>query len=165
MFVDSHAHIDGPEFDADRGEMVGRARAAGVPVVYVQHDGGEDGPVPAGSPGWAIHPEVAPAAGEPVVRKRASDSFHETRLRQELEARGVRRLFVVGCRTEYCVDTTCRRAVSLGYDVTLVSDAHTTVDNGVLTAADIIAHHNATLDDFGTEEHVVTVRRAGEVEF
>ena len=30
MFVDSHAHIDGEEFDADRDEVVGRARAAGV---------------------------------------------------------------------------------------------------------------------------------------
>ncbi len=30
MFVDSHAHIDGEEFDADRDEVVARARAAGV---------------------------------------------------------------------------------------------------------------------------------------
>jgi TatD DNase family protein len=30
MFVDSHAHIDGEAFDADRAEVVARARAAGV---------------------------------------------------------------------------------------------------------------------------------------
>lgn len=30
MFVDSHAHIDGPEFDADREEVIQRARDAGV---------------------------------------------------------------------------------------------------------------------------------------
>ena len=30
MFVDSHAHIDGPEFDADREEVIQRAHAAGV---------------------------------------------------------------------------------------------------------------------------------------
>jgi len=30
MFIDSHAHIDGPEFDADRDEVIDRARAAGV---------------------------------------------------------------------------------------------------------------------------------------
>lgn len=30
MFIDSHAHIDGEEFDGDRDEVVARARAAGV---------------------------------------------------------------------------------------------------------------------------------------
>jgi TatD DNase family protein len=33
MFIDSHAHIDGPEFDADRDEMIQRARAAGVSAI------------------------------------------------------------------------------------------------------------------------------------
>ena len=33
MFVDSHAHIDGEEFDVDRGEVVARARAAGVAAI------------------------------------------------------------------------------------------------------------------------------------
>lgn len=33
MFVDSHAHIDGEEFDADRDEVIERARAAGVTTI------------------------------------------------------------------------------------------------------------------------------------
>ena len=33
MFIDSHAHIDGREFDADRDEVIERARAAGVSVI------------------------------------------------------------------------------------------------------------------------------------
>jgi TatD DNase family protein len=33
MFVDSHAHIDGEEYDADRDGVVARARAAGVVAV------------------------------------------------------------------------------------------------------------------------------------
>jgi TatD DNase family protein len=33
MFVDSHAHIDGPEFDADREEVIQRAQAAGVSAI------------------------------------------------------------------------------------------------------------------------------------
>lgn len=33
MFVDSHAHIDGPEFDADRNEIIDRAHAAGVTTI------------------------------------------------------------------------------------------------------------------------------------
>ena len=33
MFVDSHAHIDGPEFDADREQVIQRARDAGVSTI------------------------------------------------------------------------------------------------------------------------------------
>lgn len=33
MLVDSHAHLEGPRFDADRGEMLERARAAGVVAI------------------------------------------------------------------------------------------------------------------------------------
>jgi TatD DNase family protein len=33
MFVDSHAHIDGPEFDADRDAIIDRAREAGITTI------------------------------------------------------------------------------------------------------------------------------------
>ncbi len=33
MFVDSHAHIDGPEFDSDRDAVIQRARDAGVSAI------------------------------------------------------------------------------------------------------------------------------------
>ena len=33
MFIDSHAHIDGLEFDADRDQVIERARAAGVSII------------------------------------------------------------------------------------------------------------------------------------
>ena len=35
MFVDSHAHIDGSEFDADRDEVIQRARDAGVSAILI----------------------------------------------------------------------------------------------------------------------------------
>jgi nicotinamidase-related amidase len=43
------------------------------------------------------------------------------------------------------VDTTCRRAFSLGFEVTLVSDGHSTWENATLTADQIIRHTNDTL--------------------
>ena len=33
--LDSHAHVDGPEFDADRPDVLARARAAGVKRIVV----------------------------------------------------------------------------------------------------------------------------------
>jgi nicotinamidase-related amidase len=146
-------------------DLLARAREAEAPVIYVQHDSGAGGLLAAGTPAWEIHPLIAPMSGEPVIGKRASDSFYETTLKERLEALGIRHLVVVGCRTQYCVDTTCRQATSLGYDVTLVRDAHTTMPTHTLTPAQIIAHHNQTLDDFGNESHVINVRESAEISF
>ena len=46
---------------------------AGVPVIYVRHDGGPGDPLEAGRPGWDIHPVLEPAADEVIVEKRAPD--------------------------------------------------------------------------------------------
>jgi nicotinamidase-related amidase len=59
-------------------------------------------------------------------------------------------LIVAGLQTQFCIDTACRVATTLGYRVILASDAHTTFDTPDLTAAAIVAHHNTTLRAFGT---------------
>ena len=164
--------IDGTHPAYHKGEVLAniqtllqKARAAMTPVIYIQHAGDEGGPLAIHSAGWQIHPHIAPQEGETVLSKRASDSFYQTPLQQELAARQVTHLVLTGCRTQYCIDTTCRCATSLGYDVTLASDAHTTIDSDTLTAAQIVAHHNETLDDFGNDEHVVVVKPSSEIHF
>jgi hypothetical protein len=76
---------------------------------------------------------MTPALGEPVVHKSACDSFFETPLAAELESRKIGKLIIAGCMTQYCVDTSVRRAVSLGYDVMLMADGHMTADSGGLS--------------------------------
>lgn len=125
------------------GRLLAAARRAGVRVVHVRHDGGPGGMLAYGAEGWQIHPLLAPGPDEPVIDKRTPDGFHETLLSEALA--GTTRLVVAGAQTEFCVDTTCRRGSSLGYAITLVADGHSTWDNGVLTAAQIIAHANQTL--------------------
>lgn len=142
-----------------------RARAAGVPVVMIQHDGPAGHRLETGTPGWEIHPDLQPLPGEAVVRKTASDSFYATELSAVLERLGARRLVIGGCMSQYCVDTTVRRAVSEGYDVTLIADGHTTGDTETLTAPAVVAHHNATLDGFDAGAACVTVRPAAAVVF
>jgi nicotinamidase-related amidase len=127
------------------GTLIHRAREAGVPVVYIQHCGGSGHPLEQGTPQCQVHPAIQPREGEPVVRKRYCDSFRETELHELLQSRGIKQLVVAGIQTELCVDTACRRAFSLGYQVTLVEDAHSTWPNKVLSARQIIAHHNLTL--------------------
>ena len=145
--------------------LLSKAHASGLPVIYIQHDGPKGHPLETHTKGWDILPSLKPVDGEQVIRKRESDSFFGTTLQQELAKTGITHLIIAGGMTEYCVDTTCRRATSLGYDVTLAGDAHLTRDNEVLTAANIIAHHNLVLDGFGAGEHVVRVKPTDEIEF
>jgi nicotinamidase-related amidase len=127
---------------ANIADLITRARRASVPVIYLQHNSATWPPLRRGAATWQIHPRVAPAADETVLDKTASDSFYETTLQAELERCGVHRVVVTGMQSEYCVDTTCRSALSRDFDVILASDAHTT---GGPSAAQVIAHHNAVL--------------------
>lgn len=139
------------------GALIERARARGTPVLFVQHDGPVGHRLQRGTRGWQIRSEIAPAPGDPVIHKTACDSFFETTLARELETRQIGRLIVAGCWTQYCVDTSVRRAVSLGYDVTLMADGHMTADIGALKFDQIIAHHNSLLDGFDAGRHAVRV--------
>jgi nicotinamidase-related amidase len=143
--------------------LLNKARCSGTPVLFVQHDGPNGHPIEAETPAWAIHPAIAPRTGEPVIRKKASDSFFETELAEELERREIKHFVIVGGMTEYCIDTTCRRAVTLGYDVTLAADAHLTRDNAVLTASQITAHHNLLLEGFAAGMHSIKVATTSEI--
>lgn len=147
------------------GTLLAKARASGALVIYIQHDGQKGHPLQAETKGWKIHPSLRPTDSELVIRKRESDSFFGTTLQQELRKRGVSHLIIAGGMTEYCVDTTCRRATSLGYNVTLVGDAHLTRDTEVLNAEKIIAHHNFVLDDFSAGDHVVKVKPTDQIVF
>lgn len=139
-------------------------RAAGAPVVLVQHEE-DDGPLRFGTDGWQLAARLATRPDDLRVRKRTSDSFHRTDLHALLQARGITDLVVCGLQSEFCVDSTVRRALSLGYPVVLVTDAHSTFDNGVLPAAQITAHHNATLANLGSEGRRVTQVAASAVAF
>src|SRR5262245_21925388 len=68
--------------------LLAAARAAGVPVVHIQHCGPAGHPLERGSAGWRHHPAVAPVAGETVVEKTTSSAFHGTDLHQRLQALG-----------------------------------------------------------------------------
>jgi len=125
--------------------LLGRARAEGVPVVHIQHDGGPGHVLAKGSAGWPHHPLVAPRDGERVVEKRHSSAFHGTDLHRWLSLEGIDRLVIAGMQTEMRVDSACRGAAALDYRVVLVADGHTTFDTPVIGADLIIAHHNRLL--------------------
>ena len=122
--------------------LVDQARAAGVPVVWVQHS---DEELVRGSDEWRIVPELVPADTEPLVEKHYGDAFEDTTLETVLADRGVGRLVVVGAETDACIRSTIHGGFTRGYDVTLVGDAHTAGDKsawGAPPAEQVIAHTN-----------------------
>lgn len=125
--------------------LIEKARIAGVSVIYVQHNGGEESDLAHGSGGWRIHPAITPRDCDVVIEKSTPDSFHGTSLDTVLKHHQVKRLILCGIQSDVCIDTTCRRAFSLAYDVVLAADAQSTWDRGDLTAEQIIKHENDVL--------------------
>ena len=80
-----------------------------------------------------------------MTQKWACSSFYKTGLDERLRAAGIDRLVIAGLQSEFCIDTACRVAQSLGYRVTLAGDAHSTMDSLVIKAGEIIRHHNYVL--------------------
>jgi nicotinamidase-related amidase len=122
--------------------LIDQAKAAGAPVIWIQH---EAGPFKPGSDTWQIMEKVRPDEGETVIGKMYLDSFADTPLRAKLDELGVGHLVICGAATDACVRTTTGRALIEGYDTTLVGDAHTTEDlteYGAPPPDQVIAHTN-----------------------
>ena len=127
---------------ANIGTLVDRAREAGTPIVWIQHSSDE---LAQGSDGWQYVPELTRQEAEPLVHKTFGDSFEATDLEDVLARAGVGRLVVTGAQTDACIRSTIHGAFARGYDVTLVSDAHTTEDLtawGAPPPDQVIAHTN-----------------------
>ncbi|MFD7136007.1 isochorismatase family protein [Streptomyces sp. NPDC059894] len=140
-----------------------QARSAGMPIIYLRqrlHD------VPTDL--VDVHPAVAPRPGDVVLDKDSADSFLDTGLGDLLHELTVRHVIVTGFATEYCVDSTSRSALSRGYDLVLVSDAHTTPERppgAAPSAAQVIAHHNTTLSAIQYAGRSITVTPAAQIRF
>ena len=143
------AAYDCPGTIARINAVTQRARAAGVPVFFVQHESSA-GYLEHGSPEWQLATGLKVQAGDRRIRKTTPDAFLRTDLHEALQALGIKDLVVCGMHTEFCVDTTIRRALAMGYPVTLVADAHTSAGNAVLTPRMVIEHHNATLTNISS---------------
>jgi nicotinamidase-related amidase len=128
---------------ANIAAAVSRARDAGTPVIWVQHT--EAPHLLRDSDAWEIVAELTPAPGEARIEKGYGDAFEQTDLTATLARLGVGRLIVTGAQTDQCIRGTLHGGLVRGYDVTLVSDAHTTEDNtewGAPPPGAVIAHTN-----------------------
>ena len=139
--------------------LILNAKATHRPVIFIRHTEAS-GPLEINTKGWHISSELNVDEQDIIINKYTPDSFHQTPLTDLLKERNVQKLVIAGLQTEYCIDTTCRRAFTLGYPTILVSDAHSTCDNDLLSAQKIIDHHNQVLSGW-----FVNLNRHDQVEF
>ena len=126
--------------------LISRARESNVPVIWVQHS---DEYLVKDSAGWEIVDELKPLPSEVRIYKTESSSFVETDLQAQLDSLGIKTLIITGAQTNYCVNATSNAGVELGYQVTLVSDAHTTEDSDTAKASELIEGKNISFAQIG----------------
>ena len=146
LVVDVQVGVMSESWEAPRiiksvARAVERARAQGVPVVWVQHSNQQ---LVHGSPPWQWVAELAPAQAEALVHKRFESSFEQTTLEAELARLGATHIVLAGAQTNWCIRATAYGALERGYDLTLIKDAHTTssmdLDNGARVEAENVVH-------------------------
>lgn len=132
-------HASAQNVIAHTAEIIEAARAHGVPVFHsrivvypLAGVGGANAPVfrmlapdtfKVGSWGAEIVSELTPTADEIVLDRTRMSVFNGTEIDALLRNLGVHSLIVVGAWTNMAVEHTVRDAADHGYDVTIVSDA------------------------------------------
>lgn len=135
---------DTPRFDQQGvilriNQAARHIREQGGHVIFIQHCDTDAIP---GEDGWQLDAGLVVFEGDRRIDKTACDAFADTVLFDLLLERDAKTLVIAGLATEFCVDTTVRAAISMGFDVIALSDAHTTGDRTHLSAEQIIEHHN-----------------------
>ncbi len=126
---------------------VEKAREQGAPVIWVQQT---DEELVYGSPEWQLPPELSPREGETRLRKKYNSAFEQTLLETILSQLGATHVVLAGAATNWCIRATAYGALERGYDLTLLSDAHTTgalelEDGGKIEAENIIRELNVAM--------------------
>jgi len=123
--------------------IIKKARNTGNPVIFLQHEAPQF--LEFNSDGWPLHESIGVEPTDYRIRKSTGDAFLGTDLEETLKGLNIRHIIICGYASEFCIDSTTRRAAGLGYNIELISDAHTTHDKQHLSGEQIRNHHNVTL--------------------
>jgi nicotinamidase-related amidase len=138
--------------------VIGKAMKESMPVIFIRDVDVANGE----GPGFQVHQDIRVPSDSVIFDKAATNSFYGTPLKEYLKEKNIGHLVIMGCKTEYCIDTAVRTATINQLDVTLVGDGHSTSDSKVLSAKDIILHHNAILHGHYNVDNFSVVRNSNE---
>lgn len=113
--------------------LIDRAQERGDLIVHVKHIANPAMGISPffnkGTEGSEIHPQVLAASPDsPVVVKEYADSFENTNLEEVLASHSISKLLICGMMTQNCVTHTAISRAGEKYDVTILTDCSTTVD-------------------------------------
>ncbi len=128
-YVSGRAVCDGVEAALEQGgKLIAKARAAGRPVIHIQHKGNPGGLFDPETDNFLIAPQVAPEGSETVINKALPNAFAGTDLETVYRGLGCDSLIIAGFMTHMCVSSTTRAALDLGIPCTVVAGACATRD-------------------------------------
>ncbi|MER8902768.1 isochorismatase family protein [Mesorhizobium sp. M0772] len=140
---------DAPGIAERTRSLIGWARREGRRIAFVRHDGPAGDPLAPGEPGWPVWPELGQAKDEPTFSKTVRNAFSNAELGAWVAGQGAGEVVLAGAQTDFCIAGTVEGALAEGLAVTVVSDAHSTLDTEGETATEIIARYNADFTDAG----------------
>lgn len=117
-------------------------RKNNTPIIFVKHDGTKENFLVYGTDDWNIIPSLIQEANDYCIEKEANDCFYKTNLDVLLQKLGVKKLYVCGCATDFCVNATVHGALVRDYEIIVVRDGHTTTDRPNMKAQQLIDFHN-----------------------
>ncbi|WP_312967067.1 cysteine hydrolase family protein [Acinetobacter gerneri] len=144
-------HSDDPPYQANRLlknilQLIDFYKKESLPIVLVRHIGKANTPLATDHHFTQIIPEIMNYQQFDIILEKTTPScFYKTDLAEFLKRLSIKHLVITGLKSDYCIDTTCRIAFEKDYKITLIKDAHSTVNNSFLSAEKIIEHHNTIL--------------------
>ncbi|MEB2776424.1 isochorismatase family protein [Algoriphagus sp. D3-2-R+10] len=136
-----------PRFDTEGvvrriNELAELFRKMENPVIYIQHDGTGSGNFEKNSEDWENLDDLIVEPTDVRIDKYVNDVFYKSKLHSKLIQLNVNELFITGCATDFCVESTIQSALTKEYQITVVEDGHTTGERPSLKAKQVIDHYN-----------------------
>lgn len=122
--------------------LIKSARKNNIEIVYVRHEDEPGTYFEKNTEGWEIYHELKPIDGETIFDKKLNSAFLKTGLKEYLDSKNIENIILVGLRTEYCIDATCKSAFDLGYNIIIPEETNSTFGNEYLSGKNVYKFYN-----------------------
>ncbi len=139
-------------------------RKMNLPVCFIQHDGLGSGSFEKNTKEWELLDSIIVKDSDILIDKYANDVFYNSKLQSIMTEYNVSELYITGCATDFCVESTIQSALTKDYNITVVSDAHTTGERPHLTARKVIEHYNWVWQNMIPTKGKIQVKKMNEIQ-